>query len=166
MKETDLQLNSFCLLIPFSQLQFLTDLVKLLPLGFLFVCICLILVFYLRISFVVKHSEKAIAESSTGRKGSTGVAKRAFLIIVTNLISWIPLIILSSLAVTGSYIPKDILGMVIVLIMLISCFINPIIYTVMSHKFQEKVKNINILLCKNSDKDTISSQSMIHSKQK
>ncbi|KAH0630877.1 hypothetical protein JD844_004194 [Phrynosoma platyrhinos] len=68
------------------------------------------------------------------------VAKRFFFIVFTNALCWIPIFTLKLLSLLDIEIPGTVTSWVVIFILPINSTLNPILYTLTTTSFQEKLK--------------------------
>ncbi|XP_063288243.1 relaxin receptor 2-like [Pelobates fuscus] len=68
------------------------------------------------------------------------IAKRFFFIVFTDALCWIPIFLLKAVSLTEADIPGTITSWVVIFILPINSALNPILYTLTTSSFQEKVK--------------------------
>ncbi|XP_008499449.2 relaxin receptor 1 isoform X1 [Calypte anna] len=82
--------------------------------------------------------------SRTGEGGvcsrEVAIAKRFFFIVFTDALCWIPIFLLKLLSLLQVEIPGTITSWVVIFILPINSALNPILYTITTTSFQEKVK--------------------------
>ncbi|XP_078496117.1 relaxin receptor 1-like [Lissotriton helveticus] len=68
------------------------------------------------------------------------IAKRFFFIVFTDALCWIPIFLLKAVSLTKAEIPITITSWVVIFILPINSALNPILYTVTTASFQERLK--------------------------
>ncbi|KAM8954044.1 relaxin receptor 1-like, partial [Pelodytes ibericus] len=68
------------------------------------------------------------------------IAKRFFFIVFTDALCWIPIFLLKAVSLTEADIPGTITSWVVIFILPINSALNPILYTLTTSSFQEKLK--------------------------
>ncbi|XP_075691764.1 relaxin receptor 1-like isoform X3 [Rhinoderma darwinii] len=68
------------------------------------------------------------------------IAKRFFFIVFTDALCWIPIFLLKAVSLTEAEIPGTITSWVVIFILPINSALNPILYTMTTSSFQEKLK--------------------------
>ncbi|XP_068103758.1 relaxin receptor 1-like isoform X2 [Hyperolius riggenbachi] len=68
------------------------------------------------------------------------IAKRFFFIVFTDALCWIPIFLLKAVSLTEAEIPGTITSWVVIFILPINSALNPILYTLTTSSFQEKLK--------------------------
>ncbi|KAM4020589.1 relaxin receptor 1-like isoform 1-T1 [Anomaloglossus baeobatrachus] len=68
------------------------------------------------------------------------IAKRFFFIVFTDALCWIPIFLLKAVSLTKAEIPGTITSWVVIFILPINSALNPILYTMTTSSFQEKLK--------------------------
>ncbi|KAM9324174.1 relaxin receptor 1-like [Gastrophryne carolinensis] len=68
------------------------------------------------------------------------IAKRFFFIVFTDALCWIPIFLLKAVSLTDVDIPGTITSWVVIFILPINSALNPILYTLTTSSFQEKLK--------------------------
>ncbi|XP_053328308.1 relaxin receptor 2-like [Spea bombifrons] len=68
------------------------------------------------------------------------IAKRFFFIVFTDALCWIPIFLLKAVSLTEAEIPGTITSWIVIFILPINSAINPILYTLTTSSFQEKLK--------------------------
>uniref|UniRef100_A0A8C5QN84 G-protein coupled receptors family 1 profile domain-containing protein n=1 Tax=Leptobrachium leishanense TaxID=445787 RepID=A0A8C5QN84_9ANUR len=68
------------------------------------------------------------------------IAKRFFFIVFTDALCWIPIFLLKAVSLTQADIPGTITSWVVIFILPINSALNPILYTLTTSSFQEKLK--------------------------
>ncbi|KAM6381727.1 relaxin receptor 1-like [Pluvialis apricaria] len=85
-----------------------------------------------------------ITASRTAERGvcsrEVAIAKRFFFIVFTDALCWIPIFLLKLLSLLQVEIPGTITSWVVIFILPINSALNPILYTITTASFQEKVK--------------------------
>ncbi|XP_019329844.1 PREDICTED: relaxin receptor 1 [Aptenodytes forsteri] len=85
-----------------------------------------------------------ITASKTAERGvcsrEVTIAKRFFFIVFTDALCWIPIFLLKLLSLLQVEIPGTITSWVVIFILPINSALNPILYTITTASFQEKVK--------------------------
>ncbi|XP_051486252.1 relaxin receptor 1-like isoform X1 [Apus apus] len=85
-----------------------------------------------------------ITASKTAERGvcsrEVAIAKRFFFIVFTDALCWIPIFLLKLLSLLQVEIPGTITSWVVIFILPINSALNPILYTITTTSFQEKVK--------------------------
>ncbi|GAB0194800.1 relaxin receptor 1-like [Grus japonensis] len=85
-----------------------------------------------------------VTASKTAERGvcsrEVAIAKRFFFIVFTDALCWIPIFLLKLLSLLRVEIPGTITSWVVIFILPINSALNPILYTITTASFQEKVK--------------------------
>ncbi|XP_054025766.1 relaxin receptor 1 [Dryobates pubescens] len=85
-----------------------------------------------------------ITASKTAERGicsrEVTIAKRFFFIVFTDALCWIPIFLLKLLSLLQVEIPGTVTSWVVIFILPINSALNPILYTITTASFQEKVK--------------------------
>ncbi|XP_075429691.1 relaxin receptor 1-like isoform X2 [Ascaphus truei] len=68
------------------------------------------------------------------------IAKRFFFIVFTDALCWIPIFLLKAVSLTEAEIPGTITSWVVIFILPINSALNPILYTITTSSFQERLK--------------------------
>ncbi|KAE8584004.1 hypothetical protein XENTR_v10020781 [Xenopus tropicalis] len=68
------------------------------------------------------------------------IAKRFFFIVFTDALCWIPIFLLKAVSLTEAEIPGTITSWIVIFILPINSALNPILYTLTTSSFQEKLK--------------------------
>ncbi|CAH2315530.1 relaxin receptor 1-like [Pelobates cultripes] len=100
------------------------------------------------ITIVFSYSSMFYSIHNTGTKTAersvlsreVTIAKRFFFIVFTDALCWIPIFLLKAVSLTEADIPGTITSWVVIFILPINSALNPILYTLTTSSFQEKVK--------------------------
>ncbi|KAG1673374.1 Relaxin receptor 1 [Nymphon striatum] len=76
------------------------------------------------------------------KKVDMELAKRFFFIVMTDCLCWIPIIVLKIIALTETDIPQDLYAWVVVFILPVNSAMNPIIYSISSKAFWNKIRDL------------------------
>ncbi|XP_076445860.1 uncharacterized protein LOC143283501 [Babylonia areolata] len=65
--------------------------------------------------------------------------KRFFLIVITNLVCWMPIIFLKTAALAGMKISGDLYAWLVVFVLPVNCALNPLLYTLTTRLFKQRL---------------------------
>ncbi|XP_018410238.1 PREDICTED: relaxin receptor 1-like [Nanorana parkeri] len=100
------------------------------------------------VTIVFSYSSMFYSIHNTGAKTAersvlsreVAIAKRFFFIVFTDALCWIPIFLLKAVSLTKAEIPGTITSWVVIFILPINSALNPILYTLTTSSFQEKLK--------------------------
>lgn len=100
------------------------------------------------VTIVFSYSSMFYSIHKTGAKTAersvlsreVAIAKRFFFIVFTDALCWIPIFLLKAVSLTKAEIPGTITSWVVIFILPINSALNPILYTLTTSSFQEKLK--------------------------
>ncbi|XP_019376649.1 PREDICTED: relaxin receptor 1-like isoform X1 [Gavialis gangeticus] len=100
----------------------------------------IIIVFAYASMFYSVHTTAAKTVERSVFSRDVAIAKRFFFIVFTDALCWIPIFLLKLLSLLQVEIPGTITSWVVIFILPINSALNPILYTITTTSFQEKVK--------------------------
>ena len=99
----------------------------------------IVIVCYTRI---VVLSVKSSKQSNSSINRDAALAKRTFMIVFTNVVCWVPLVIVKILALTLVPISPVVYGWLSIFILSVNSAVNPFIYTFTTDAFQRKIQGM------------------------
>ncbi|XP_042336030.1 relaxin receptor 2-like [Sceloporus undulatus] len=108
-------------------------------LGLNLVAFILVVFAYASMFYSIHTTAARTAEQSVFSM-EVAVAKRFFFIVFTNALCWIPIFILKLLSLLDVEIPGTVTSWVVIFVLPINSTLNPILYTLTTTSFQEKLK--------------------------
>lgn len=100
--------------------------------AFSFICFA-----YIHMFIAIKRSTKTVRSHFENKERT--LVKRFFFIILTDFLCWMPIIIIKFVALSGYKINQDTYAWLIIFVMPINSAINPLLYTLTTKLFKEKV---------------------------
>ncbi|XP_062581845.1 relaxin receptor 1-like, partial [Saccostrea cucullata] len=100
--------------------------------AFTFICFA-----YITMFVAIKRSTKTVRSHFENKERT--LVKRFFFIILTDFLCWMPIIIIKFIAISGEQINQDTYAWLIIFVMPINSAINPLLYTLTTKLFKEKV---------------------------
>ena len=99
-----------------------------------FIAIC-----YLQINIMVKTSRQAVKSFGMKSKGTSFSISTTTLLIVSNIMCWIPVTIVALLIMLKVPLPSQVPGIVAGLLMPFNSVVNPILYTIKTTTFRSDI---------------------------
>ncbi|XP_032886872.1 relaxin receptor 2-like [Amblyraja radiata] len=100
----------------------------------------IIIVFSYTSMFYSIHKTGAQSAERSFFSREVAIAKRFFFIVFTDFLCWIPIFLLKILSLLRVEIPGNVTSWVVIFILPINSALNPILYTITTASFQEKLK--------------------------
>ncbi|RWS25524.1 G-protein coupled receptor GRL101-like protein [Leptotrombidium deliense] len=96
---------------------------------------------YFYMFVVVRSAHKAVSDNTSNiRKVQTSLAKKIFIIIMTDFCCWMPIIVLGTLSLNKIHIPSKVYAWIAVFVLPFNSAVNPILYTIATSNFLKRSK--------------------------